>query len=193
MASEGWGAAQPFPVMAYFMRAQEAESNQPINYQVNQQADDRPTGKGGSINWSEIAESLPGRSNKDCRKRHLNEMDGTSKKGPWSKEEDAQLESLVKIHGPSWVAVSEAIGNRSADQCSKRWHHSLSPELDRRPWTEDEVSHLPLHSTTRKADRPNSILKNLLLLHAFAKHGSCWKEMQDRHFPARSANNVKNQ
>lgn len=39
-----------------------------------------PTGKGNTVNWKEIAGNLPGRSNKDCRKRYLNEMAGTLKK-----------------------------------------------------------------------------------------------------------------
>lgn len=39
-----------------------------------------PTGRGNTINWSEVAKHLPGRSNKDCRKRYLNEMAGTLKK-----------------------------------------------------------------------------------------------------------------
>ena len=99
------------------------------------------------MNWKEIANSLPGRSNKDCRKRYLNEMAGTLKKvrmakrpllltllpmilealklirrsikGPWSKEEDALLIKLVeKQHSPSWVAVSHAMGTRNADRGS---------------------------------------------------------------------------
>ncbi|GAB1316610.1 hypothetical protein MFIFM68171_06820 [Madurella fahalii] len=132
----------------------------------------KPTGKGNTINWSEVAKQLPGRNNKDCRKRYLNEMAGTLKKGPWSQEEDAKLKKLVAEHGLSWVAVSQAMGTRSADQCSKRWNHSLNPELDRQPWQDQE---------------------NQRLLRALATHGTSWKDIQEKHFPARSANNVKNQ
>ncbi|RYO89434.1 hypothetical protein DL762_003230 [Monosporascus cannonballus] len=131
-----------------------------------------PTGKGQTVNWKEIANKLPGRSNKDCRKRYLNEMAGTLKKGPWSKEEDALLIKLVEKHSPSWVAISQAMGTRNADQCAKRWQHSLNPELDRHPWQESE---------------------NQLLLRALATHGTSWKDIQKRHFPARSTNNIKNQ
>ncbi|RYP08193.1 hypothetical protein DL764_002053 [Monosporascus ibericus] len=99
-----------------------------------------PTGKGQTVNWKEIANRLPGRSNKDCRKRYLNEMAGTLKKGPWSKEEDALLINLVEMHSPSWVAISQAMGTRNADQCAKRWQHSLNPELDRHPWQESEIT-----------------------------------------------------
>jgi Myb-like DNA-binding domain len=39
-----------------------------------------PSGKGHTINWSEIAKRIPGRSNKDCRKRYFNEVSGCLKK-----------------------------------------------------------------------------------------------------------------
>ncbi|KAI1075862.1 hypothetical protein F5B20DRAFT_558210 [Whalleya microplaca] len=131
-----------------------------------------PTGKGQTVNWKEIANRLPGRSNKDCRKRYLYEMAGTLKKGPWSKEEDSLLIKLVEKQGQSWVTISHAMGTRNADQCSKRWHNSLNPELHREPWQE---------------------IENQTLLRALATHGSSWTDIQRNHFPARSANSIKNQ
>ncbi|KAI0012725.1 hypothetical protein F4779DRAFT_566626 [Xylariaceae sp. FL0662B] len=131
-----------------------------------------PTGKGQTVNWKEIANRLPGRSNKDCRKRYLYEMAGTLKKGPWSKEEDNLLMNLVEKQGPSWVTISHAMGTRNADQCSKRWHNSLNPELHREPWQE---------------------IENQTLLRALATHGSSWTDIQRKHFPTRSANSIKNQ
>ncbi|RYP51536.1 hypothetical protein DL768_003131 [Monosporascus sp. mg162] len=116
-----------------------------------------PTGKGQTVNWKEIANKLPGRSNKDCRKRYLNEMAGTLKKGPWSKEEDALLIKLVEKHSPSWVAISQAMGTRNADQCAKRWQHSLNPELDRHPWQESENT----SNTRLPGDLPTPISMDL--------------------------------
>jgi len=40
----------------------------------------------------------------------------TKQKGPWSKEEDAQLLRLVNEHGLSWVTVAEAMMTRGADR-----------------------------------------------------------------------------
>lgn len=37
-------------------------------------------GNGRRINWNEIAKLIPGRNNKDCRKRYFNEVAGCLKK-----------------------------------------------------------------------------------------------------------------
>jgi hypothetical protein len=39
-----------------------------------------PTGKSQKINWNEIARQIPGRSNKDCRKRYYNRFTGGLRK-----------------------------------------------------------------------------------------------------------------
>ncbi|KAI5781516.1 Homeodomain-like protein [Geopyxis carbonaria] len=131
-----------------------------------------PTGKGRTVNWNEIAKMIPRRSNKDCRKRYYNKLAGCLKKGPWTGEEDCRLRRYVQQYGLSWAVVAQKMENRSADQCSKRWHHSLDPELERRPWTE---------------------IENQTLLVAVATHGNSWKDIRTVHFPTKSANNVKNQ
>jgi hypothetical protein len=46
-----------------------------------------------------IATKLPGRTNKDCRKRWHNSVAGGLKKGQWSKGEDAQLSRGVERFG----------------------------------------------------------------------------------------------
>ncbi|KAK7953276.1 hypothetical protein PG988_013970 [Apiospora saccharicola] len=54
--------------------------------------------------WSRIAESVPGRSNKDCRKRWVNKVCGGLNKGPWSREEDQRLRKAMEVHGSKYVA-----------------------------------------------------------------------------------------
>lgn len=49
--------------------------------------------------WNRIAAKLPGRTNKDCRKRWVNKVCGSLKKGAWNKEEDERLRDAVSIHG----------------------------------------------------------------------------------------------
>ncbi|KAL8719407.1 MAG: hypothetical protein Q9225_003592, partial [Loekoesia sp. 1 TL-2023] len=94
---------------------------------------------GRSTNWNEIAKLIPGRSNKDCRKRFYNGVTGDRKKGPWSEDEDARLEGLVEHYGMSWALIAQEMETRTADQCSKRWQHCLDPKLDHSSWTEQEV------------------------------------------------------
>ncbi|RDW67292.1 SANT/Myb-like DNA-binding domain-containing protein [Aspergillus mulundensis] len=138
-------------------------------YQVQERA---PTGKCQKINWNEIARHIPGRTNKDCRKRFYNRFTGGLRKGSWTQEEDERLFQLVERYQYRWAAIAQKMETRNADQCSKRWHHCLNPELERSPWTDEE---------------------NMLLLAAVNSHGSSWKEIQRCHFPTRSANNIKNQ
>ncbi|CEL02269.1 hypothetical protein ASPCAL03440 [Aspergillus calidoustus] len=138
-------------------------------YQIEEKA---PTGKSQKINWNEIARQIPGRSNKDCRKRYYNRFTGGLRKGSWTQDEDERLFQLVERYQYRWAAIAQKMETRNADQCSKRWHHCLNPELERSPWTDGE---------------------NTLLLSAVGVHGSSWKEIQRSHFPTRSANNIKNQ
>lgn len=85
-----------------------------------------PTGKGGTVNWHEVAKRVPGRDNKDCRKRYYNEHDGAVKKGTWSKSEDVRLEGLVREHGTQWAVVARRMETRSADRTSSL-SHATSP------------------------------------------------------------------
>ena len=87
--------------------------------------------------WHRIAEKLPGRSNKDCRKRWFNEVTGGLKKGPWDKDEDARLRNGIQKHGYKydftgilmhtyfgansnwrcrWAVVAQEVGSRSGDR-----------------------------------------------------------------------------
>ncbi|KAJ0422690.1 hypothetical protein BJY00DRAFT_72578 [Aspergillus carlsbadensis] len=147
-------------------------SEDALLWDLHQIQEKAPTGKCQKINWNEIARQIPGRSNKDCRKRYYNRFTGGLRKGSWTQDEDERLFQLVERYQYRWAAIAQKMETRNADQCSKRWHHCLNPELERSPWTDEE---------------------NALLLSAVGVHGSSWKEIQRSHFPTRSANNIKNQ
>jgi hypothetical protein len=88
-----------------------------------------PTGKGGTVNWHEVAKRVPGRDNKDCRKRYYNEHDGAVKKGTWSKNEDVRLEGLVREHGTQWAVVARRMETRSADRTSSFSHVTFAGDV----------------------------------------------------------------
>ncbi|THC94255.1 hypothetical protein EYZ11_006264 [Aspergillus tanneri] len=67
-------------------------------------------------------------------------MAGEFRKGLWAKQEDEQLKKAIAKHGTRWTVVASVVKTRSAEQCAKRWQHSLNPDLDRSEWTESEVS-----------------------------------------------------
>ncbi|KAI1335921.1 hypothetical protein F5Y15DRAFT_396225 [Xylariaceae sp. FL0016] len=126
----------------------------------------------GSItDWSRIAEHLPGRNNKDCRKRWVNNVCGGLNKGTWKGEEDQRLLAAIASHGQRWTRVSVEVGSRSADQCAKRWQHGLDPSIKHGNWTSEEDS---------------------CLLRAVEEYGRQWKKIERKHFTSRSRNDLKN-
>lgn len=125
----------------------------------------------GSLNdWSRIAAKLPGRTNKDCRKR-WSKIPGHIKKGVWSNAEDQKLKSAVKKFGYRWTHVAQSVETRNADQCAKRWNHSLDPTLNHSEWVSEDDNRL---------------------FTAMASYGRIWKTIGEKEFPRRSATELKN-
>ncbi|KAL9599303.1 MAG: hypothetical protein Q9219_003930 [cf. Caloplaca sp. 3 TL-2023] len=127
---------------------------------------------GKSIDWCRIAAKLPGRTNKDCRKRWCNAVVDGINKGQWTKLEDERLKRGVESHGQKkWPQIADIVDTRSADQCAKRWQQSLDPELDHSDWSDDD---------------------NQLLLQIVEEVGRQWTLIQGLHFSGRSKNAIKN-
>lgn len=97
------------------------------------------TPKHGSVSWNKVAEHIPGRNNKDCRKRWHYSIANTIRKGTWTREEDERLREAVELYGARWSKIAEAVGTRNGDQCWKRWYDCLDPRIDKGPWKSDEV------------------------------------------------------
>ena len=62
-----------------------------------------------AIDWCQIASKLPGRTNKDCRKRWHNAVAGGLNKGQWSKVEDDLLRRGIEEYGQKLVSVGAEI------------------------------------------------------------------------------------
>ncbi|KAK1635918.1 hypothetical protein BDP81DRAFT_43638 [Colletotrichum phormii] len=127
--------------------------------------------QGGSVqNWNDIAMSLPGRTNKDCRKRWA-KIQVDIRKGAWTQEEDERLQKAVLQLGCKWSQVGTMVQSRNADQCAKRWQHVLGPDVKHCSWTPDE-------------DRK--------LLNAMSKFGNNWKQIGLTELPDRSTHDLRN-
>ncbi|KAL4948125.1 hypothetical protein BDW69DRAFT_177044 [Aspergillus filifer] len=120
--------------------------------------------------WRAVAEKLPGRSNKDCRKRWF-KLDSKINKGPWSQEENKRLHEAVAKYSTVWTEVAQVVGTRQPDQCAKRWQHFLDPGLNRNEWTPEEDD---------------------ILVAEVEKRGRNWKQIVDEVLHRRSANDAKN-
>lgn len=93
---------------------------------------------GFKVCWRKIALSLPGRTNKSCRKRWIHSLDPTLRKGRWTAQEDKILLNAIKQHGTLWYKVAKHLPGRTDDQAAKRFREKLDPSISRTPWTDEE-------------------------------------------------------
>ncbi|KAI1432592.1 hypothetical protein GGR50DRAFT_587814 [Xylaria sp. CBS 124048] len=123
------------------------------------------------INWHRVADYLPRRTNKDCRKRWHYQVSRAIRKGQWTREEDQKLRDAVQKHGTKWYKVSGDVETRNGDQCWKRWNDKLDPSIDHSPWNGNE---------------------DTLLLDAVQSMGRSWSDIVSRYLPGRTALAAKN-
>ncbi|KAG0380006.1 hypothetical protein BGX24_010605 [Mortierella sp. AD032] len=120
--------------------------------------------------WSKIAACVPGRTNKNCRKRWFHSLDPKLKKGPWTEEEDHLLKTGVEMFKGQWSKIAERIPGRTDDQCAKRWREGLDPLIDRAAWAPED---------------------DILLLQRFEEFGSQWQKIALA-FPGRPGLHCRN-
>ncbi|KIY53731.1 hypothetical protein FISHEDRAFT_17615, partial [Fistulina hepatica ATCC 64428] len=121
--------------------------------------------------WHAIAKHVPGRTNKDCRKRWFAKMASAVVKGGWAPDEDTRLINAIKEHGTRWSVVASLVRTRNSDQCAKRWTDTLNPAIDRTSWSSEA---------------------DALLLRAVEEHGKVWTKIVKTYFPGRTGLAAKN-
>ncbi|PWY73878.1 hypothetical protein BO94DRAFT_589411 [Aspergillus sclerotioniger CBS 115572] len=96
--------------------------------------------RGHNSKWYEISQGLPGRTNKDCRKRWFHSLDPRLRKGRWTADEDRTLVAAYERLGPAWKEIALLIPGRKDDQCAKRYNDILCPlaKARLRAWTPEE-------------------------------------------------------
>ena len=74
------------------------------------------------IKWSVIAESIPGRSGKQCRERYLNHLKPKLNIEEWSALEDALLFQMYTVYGSKWALMRKRLAGRTDNRIKNRFH-----------------------------------------------------------------------
>ncbi|KAJ7767279.1 hypothetical protein B0H16DRAFT_1521530 [Mycena metata] len=137
--------------------------------------------------WHAIAQHVPNRTNKDCRKRWYAKMSSDVVKGGWAPDEDQRLLNAIDCYGTRWSLVASMVQTRNSDrrfflsfstvpdllhlECAKRWCDTLNPAIDRTAWSAE-------------ADD--------ILIKAVNEHGKVWTKIVGLYFPGRTGLAAKN-
>eukprot|EP00934_Nitzschia_sp_Nitz4_P003372 Nitzschia sp. Nitz4//scaffold78_size91513//77999//79602//NITZ4_004938-RA/size91513-snap-gene-0.129-mRNA-1//1//CDS//3329558157//3362//frame0 len=82
------------------------------------------------MKWSLVAQSLPGRTGKQCRERYVNHLNPRLKVTDWSPLEDATIFHLYNTIGSHWAKMSKMIPGRTDNGIKNRFHN-LRRQLER--------------------------------------------------------------
>ncbi|RYG68311.1 hypothetical protein EON64_05460 [archaeon] len=75
----------------------------------------------GLRSWPKIAESLPGRTSKQCRERWTHCLDPTIKTTPFTPEEDAIILRMQTEKGNKWAEIARSVPGRTENYVKNRF------------------------------------------------------------------------
>eukprot|EP00850_Spirogloea_muscicola_P014769 SM000108S14213 [mRNA] locus=s108:233602:235390:- [translate_table: standard] len=75
----------------------------------------------GTTKWSLIASKLPGKTNKQCRRRWQACLNAAGNKGVWTPEEDLALVEGHKLFGNRWTEIAKLVPGRTDNAAKNRY------------------------------------------------------------------------
>jgi len=78
--------------------------------------------KHGASSWTNIAQYLPNRTNKQCRERWVNHLAPNICKSPWTSREDQFMYNLHQIYGNRWSIIAQHLPGRTDQQVKNRFY-----------------------------------------------------------------------
>lgn len=84
----------------------------------------------GAGNWAKVRNYVRTRTDVQCRERYMNVLNPSRNTSLWTKSEDERLLKLSELYDFKWTIVSEKLGNRTDNQCLRRYK-KLSSGLNR--------------------------------------------------------------
>jgi len=81
--------------------------------------------KNGPKNWTKCAQSIPGRSGKQCREHWNNSLNSEIVKGNWSSEEDYFIMLFYKKFNGSWKKMIPIFKSRTENSIKNRFYSQL--------------------------------------------------------------------
>lgn len=82
----------------------------------------------GPRKWDQIAQSMPGRTGRQCRDRFHNYLNPALINGPWSVDEDRLLIQKVYEYGQHWNKIAKFFIGRSHNNIKNRWYSSINKQ-----------------------------------------------------------------
>ncbi|RAL16190.1 SANT/Myb-like DNA-binding domain-containing protein, partial [Aspergillus homomorphus CBS 101889] len=146
----------------------------------------------GRVMWSELAQKVRGRTNKDCRRRWWNTLAEWNIKGVWSPDENKRLVEAVRMYGSKWTQVAAVVGTRCGDQCSSHWREVLRPNVNYCSWTEEEIGRLSFQACHPRTIVDSRTAQDEELLQAIQICGTNWSTIAAFHLPHRTGLGLKN-